>query len=92
MKGSIKHLEFNGMLISAGEFGNINYGYTGKAMGFSDKEIYSAGGIIHQATLFLKEKELNLKFYSTYFDEPEDHKMIKYGINLYYADRGIYLS
>lgn len=77
------------MLISAADFGNINYGYTAKAMGFSDVEIYSAGGIIHQLTTFGREGRVLPKLYSTYFDAPDDHKMIKYGIELYYSGKGV---
>ncbi len=38
---------FNGEVITTEDFGNIHYGYVGKAMGFSDELLYMGGGYAH---------------------------------------------
>ena len=82
-KGSTAFMYYDGMLISAADFGNVNYGYTGKAMGFSDTEIYSSGGFVHQLTGSGRGEGLRLDYYSTYFDSPDDYKFVRYGIAKY---------
>lgn len=86
-KGKLKFMYYDGMIISTAEFGNINYGYTGKAAGFSDQEIYFGGGVTHQATAAFRDDELHPEYWPTYFEEPADYEYIKYGINKYNASR-----
>lgn len=69
---------FRGRIINGDDFGNIHYGYVGKAAGFSDYELYKAGGIIQKWSGNYKKS-----WYKTYYDEPSDHEAIKYGIWLF---------
>ena len=80
-----QYFYFYGKVISAGEFGNINYGYVGAALALPNEEIYFAGGgVIHQVTGTLRGEGLRLDYYTTYFDDPEDFVLVQQGINIYY--------
>lgn len=62
---------FNGEVIDTEDFGNIHYGYVGKAMGFSDELLYMGGGYAHCG---INPKVLIGPYYC---DDPNDHKAIK---------------
>lgn len=68
---------FNGEVIDAEDFGNIHYGYVGKAMGFSDELLYMGGGYAHCGAT---PKILIGPYYC---DDPNDHKAIKKGIEMW---------
>ena len=68
--------KFNGEIISIEEFGNIHYGYVGKAGGFGDEELKLAAGIAQKAA----GSEWS---FESYWDDPRDQENIEYGIELY---------
>ncbi|MDD9150920.1 polymorphic toxin type 44 domain-containing protein [Sporolactobacillus sp. CQH2019] len=70
---------FRGKIITGDDFGNIHYGYVGKAAGFSDRTLETYGGIVQ----VIGNKRINKAWYRTYYDEPKDNTMIRYGIWLY---------
>ncbi len=64
---------YHGQIISAADFGNINYGYTGTILGLSPETLYEAGGKLNEnPTQFEKD--------SYYSDTVVDHYWIKKGI------------
>ena len=82
-RGIVSHMYYDGDFISAADFGNINYGYTGLAACFTRTKIYLWGGIVHQATAPFRDEAPSLKNWSSYFDDERDHKMITLGMNKY---------
>ena len=68
---------FNGEVITTEDFGNIHYGYVGKAMGFSDELLYMGGGYAHCGVNPL------VLVGPYYCDDPNDHKAIKKGIDMW---------
>lgn len=74
---------FNGEIIRKDVPGNVLYGYFGTAMGFSEIELLSAGGIVQVAT-FTAHWDNSTGF----FDDPHDQKYVKLGIELFKQDHG----
>ena len=63
--------------MNAADFSNINYGYMGRAVGFSPTILYAAGGF--QQSEFSSEV-LKGPYYG---DRPDDHCTVKLGIDAY---------
>ena len=69
------YFEFYGEIISAADFGNLNYGYTGTVLGISPESLYKGGGsVATNPTQYEKEH-----FYG---DSEVDHEFIKKGIEM----------
>lgn len=58
--------------------GNLNFGFTGAATGFSPKTLFNGGGIVA-----VKGRTATWEDWCYYFDSKEDHKWIAFGILLY---------
>ncbi len=69
---------FFGKDIGLEEYGNINYGYIGKALGFADDILYAGGGFAA-----LKDQGDTSGGLSCYFDSQKDHENIRFGITLF---------
>ncbi|MYY44009.1 polymorphic toxin type 44 domain-containing protein [Elizabethkingia anophelis] len=65
---------YNGQAFGAEDFGNYNFGIAAKAYGFS-LNFARAGAGLYQIYSFTS----NIKWISTYFDDPRDSMMIKRG-------------
>ena len=73
---------YKGKKISAEDAGNIMFGYTGRATGFSDVTLYWGGGVAAQGSL--NNSEVNTPPY--YGDDVNDHEMIQYGYELFQSE------
>lgn len=60
------------------DIGNINYGYTGRHLGFSQTTLKSAAGFVQILTT-----NFNPEWFDSYFDDPNDQAAIQRGIDLY---------
>ena len=69
---------FRGRMISFEEYGNLNYGYVGKALGIADWIIYAGGGFA--AFTGGGDKSWNPGYF---FDSEDDHNNIAWGIDIY---------
>lgn len=69
---------FNNMRLTGEDFGNLHFGYQGKACGFTDFEL-KAGAGAYQIWSGTGQWE----WIKTYFDDPNDQKWIQVGINYY---------
>ncbi|MDV2442531.1 hypothetical protein CMV00_01785 [Elizabethkingia anophelis] len=65
---------YNGQAFGAEDFGNYNFGIAAKAYGFS-LNFARAGAGLYQIYSFTS----NIKWISSYFDDPRDSMMIKRG-------------
>jgi len=63
----------NGKLISAADFGNINYGYTGTILGLSPETLYKGAG-------YVQSGEINENADEYYGDSEVDFENVKKGI------------
>lgn len=73
---------FRGKMITFEEYGNINYGYVGKALEIPDWVLYAGGGfaaVTHGG---------DVGSFATYFDSQTDHENIAWGIAIYSEDWG----
>ncbi len=70
---------YNGKLTTAEDFGNINYGYVGSAMGYLPTILYMGGGY---AKCGITVKIMDSPYHC---DDENDHEMIKRGIDMYYG-------
>ena len=71
---------YDGKFITAEELGNINYGYTGTALGFGSKTLFTGGGWAAQ-----REKTADTSLGAPYYgDSVHDHNTIQWGIDIYY--------
>ena len=77
---SISYDIYNGETYSAEDHGNIHYGYVG-SVAFAPIILEVSAG----ANQF--RKGVHWEYFSTYFDEPRDNEMIRYGIELF--NRGL---
>ena len=55
-------------------------GHLGKAMGFEDKILYAAGGVVQ-----IWEQNSSWDFAATYFDDARDYYAVKRGVEMYKA-------
>lgn len=78
-----KIFKYDDIHINQGDLGNIVYGFWGKVMGFSDKELFYGGGVANSG-LFNLAKLLGENF----GDKPEYIFAIIKGIELYNAVNG----
>ncbi|MGG0369807.1 polymorphic toxin type 44 domain-containing protein [Priestia endophytica] len=69
---------YRGNNVKGEDLGNIHYGYVGSAAGFSVTTLKSAAGAYQ-----IKSSTAKVKWYSTYFDDPNDQKWISYGITMW---------
>lgn len=60
------------------DVGNIHFGYLGASLGYSLKFLQFGAGMYQ-----IYEGTSDWKFYSTYFDDPQDSRMIGLGYNRY---------
>ena len=70
---------FRGKMITLEAYGNINYGYVGKALGIPDVILYVGGGfaaVTHKGS----DKSWRPDYF---FDSEEDHENISWGIQIY---------
>ena len=68
-----------GKMITLEAYGNINYGYVGKALGIPDVILYAGGGfaaVTHKGA----DKSWRPDYF---FDSEEDHENISWGIQIY---------
>ena len=70
---------FGGRVMKGEDLGNMHFGYVGRFGGFQPKVLLAAAGAVQ-----IKCKTSNVNWYKSYFDDPNDQKSIKIGIN--YAD------
>jgi len=77
---------YNGIVLRYDDPGNVNFGYVGAAFfsicglpSFFSREVLCLGAGLNQI------KNYNFAFgdITTYFDDPRDYRMIRYGFNLY---------
>jgi len=78
---------FEGQIVTPEEFGNINFGYTGTALGLSRQTIHGGGGAAQLVSDgLLSEKEVFWwSCLYAYCDHADDYLMIQRGINAYIA-------
>ncbi len=69
---------FRGRIISFEEYGNINYGYVGKALEIPDWIIYAGGGFA--ALTGGGDKSWRIDYF---YDSENDHNNIAWGIQIY---------
>jgi RHS repeat-associated protein len=74
---------FNGNLISAEEFGNANYGYSGTAFGFGEDMLTDAAGAVQILTAGRDNDGPTLGNISGNFDDPRDTTNIRLGVSVY---------
>lgn len=69
---------YNDNVVFGEDLGNMHYGYVGRGAGFSDTLLKSAAGAyqIYSGTS-------SIKWYASYFDDPNDQKWIQYGIDMW---------
>ena len=72
---------FNGMVLRNDDPGNINFGYVGAVL-FTEEVLCAGAGANQISKYGFKYGDI-----STYFDDPRDNKMIKYGFGLYMEDQ-----
>lgn len=65
-------------LLRNDDLGNIHYGFTGRAGWLSKTALYTLPGLVQ-----IKQGTSSFSFWSSYFDDPRDQKMIEFGIDLY---------
>ena len=70
---------FRGRMITIEEYGNLNYGYVGKALDIPDQMIFAGGGF----ATFTKKGSDRSDRPDYYFDSEEDHANIGWGIDIY---------
>ena len=74
--------KFNGLIIQAQDIGNINFGYTGKALGLPDSVLLAGAGVAQ-----IKAGTSNLSYIiASNGDDLRDQMYIMYGIALYNED------
>lgn len=71
---------FRGKIITFEEYGNLNYGYVGKALGVSDWIIFAGGGFAAFTGKDAKSWRVDY-----FFDSEDDHDSISWGIDIYKA-------
>jgi len=64
--------------VNAEDYGNLHYGYTGSAGGFSSDTLLKMAGLVQIVTLHSK-----LSWFGSNFDQPSDQVQIKLGITAY---------
>ena len=69
---------FHGRMITFEEYGNINYGYVGKALGIPDWIIFAGGGFA--AVTGGGDVSSRVDYF---FDSEEDHDSVAWGIEIY---------
>jgi len=65
------------------EFGNFNYGATGRAVGFSEDTLLRAAGAVQKLTNTSREEWGEPWGEPPYGDDPSDQEMIKRGVEYY---------
>jgi len=73
----------DGKLITAEEFGNLNFGYTGTAFGVGQDILTDAGGVVQIGTSGKDNKGPTLSNFSGNFDDPRDTRNIRAGVSSY---------
>ena len=71
-------LQFRGGLITLEDYGNINYGYVGKALDIPGWILYAGGGYAAFTGYGAKSGRIDY-----FFDDERDHNNIAYGITIY---------
>jgi Bacterial toxin 44 len=74
---------FNGQLVSAEEFGNLNYGYSGTAFGIGKDTLTDAAGAVQIVTSGRDNRGPTLRNFAGNFDDPRDTRNIRIGVNTY---------
>lgn len=74
--------EFNGVVVQGQDLGNINFGYTGKALGLPDWVLLMGAGA---AQIMAGTSNFSFVF-ASFGDDLRDQVYIMYGINLYKED------
>ncbi len=76
--GTKNQYDFNKWTMTGEDIGNMHYGYVGRAAGFSENLLKTAAGAyqIYSGTS-------TVKWYDSYFDDPNDQIWIQYGFNLF---------
>ena len=74
--------QFNDKIVQGQDLGNINFGYTGKALGLPDSVLLAGAGI---AQILAGTSNFSFVMASN-GDDPRDQMYIKYGIELYNED------
>ena len=84
--GLLEEFAFRGETCTAEALGNIFYGYTGTAIGFSPVTLYWGGGVARLQSISSDE----LRTPPTYGDDENDHINIEKGINLFHQNHPNY--
>ena len=84
--GLLEEFVFQDEKCNAEALGNIFYGYTGTAIGFSPVTLYWGGGVAKLQSISSDE----LKTPPTYGDDENDHINIEKGINLFHQNHPNY--
>jgi RHS repeat-associated protein len=71
--------KFLGRTLKGEDLGNIHYGYVGAAARISRRLLLAAAGAYQ-----VFSRTTRLRWFRSYFDDPRDQRMIKWGIRLYY--------
>ncbi|OHA17615.1 MAG: hypothetical protein A2664_03270 [Candidatus Taylorbacteria bacterium RIFCSPHIGHO2_01_FULL_46_22b] len=74
---------FDGKLVKADEFGNLNFGYTGTAGGIGSSVLVDAGGYVE-----VRNQTAMFENIGNNFEKPEDVRSINQGVQTYYKNNG----
>lgn len=69
---------YNGRYVKGEDMGNFHYGFVGRASGFGATLLRSIAGAVQ-----IYSGTAHLKWYASYFDDPNDQKEIDYGISMF---------
>jgi hypothetical protein len=78
-----RYYRYNGQIVPFDAPGNINYGYTGSAMGFSLSLLQAGAGFAQ-----IQAGTAHSYDFRSYFDDPFDQSFVGLGANRYLRERG----
>jgi len=76
--GATERYVFGGRTMKGEDLGNMHYGYVGKFAGFTTTQLKTAAGAVQ-----IFSETAKIKWYKSYFDDPNDQTSIIRGINYY---------
>ena len=74
---------FNGKLVNANDFGNMNYGYTGAAIGMGSNVLVDAAGVVEGYDAGRTNNGITLANVSGNFNAPGNTAGIRLGVNTF---------
>ena len=84
LKNRYDYYVFMGRIITAEDIGNIHFGYVGRV--FLPDTVLRAGADVYQ----IYSKTSDIRFWWSFFDDPRDSSMIRWGTSLYLIDKYCY--